>query len=252
MKFFQLLTMPLLAALLVLSSCSGNETTTTEDTSTTTTTTDTMNTGTTATTGTATPTFDTTRMHMMLAIHRVKNFNTWKASYDAHDSMRLANNMRSYMIGRSIPDSDRVIVAVTADSISKARAFSRDARLKKAMQEGGVTGTPEFRFITLRNRNTAAPDANFRAISSFTVKDFEAWRTGFEQGRQERMDNGVVDRAYGHDPDNEKKVTVIVSITDTARANAYWNSDQLKQRRAAGGVTDQPKRIMYQVVQRYQ
>jgi hypothetical protein len=233
-------------SLLLLTSCGGRE----EKTETNTTATDTT-VATTSETPTQ-PTMDTTPLHMMVATHRVKNFNQWKASYDAHDSLRLANGMHNYVIGRSLQDSNNVLVAVTVDDMDKAKSFARGPSLKQAMQRGGVTGTPSFKFITFRHRNTGTVDTDIRSMATFTVRDWDAWKRSFESGRQIRMDHGLIDRGYGHDPDNNRKVTVVMGVTDTARARTFWNSDTLKQIRARSGVVGSTERFVYQVVQRYQ
>ena len=61
--------------MLYFTSCGGNEEKTGSDTTTTTTTTDTMTTTTAGPTGTAA--VDTTPVDMMVARHKVKNFNEW-------------------------------------------------------------------------------------------------------------------------------------------------------------------------------
>lgn len=234
---------------LFLAACGGGDGDTTTDT---TTSTDTMaaDTAGTATT-TATGGYDTTATYMMLARHRVKNFTQWKASYDAHDSMRVANNLQNYAIGRSVRDSNDVLVAVTVNDTAKAKTFAKDPSLKKAMREGGVTGTPTIRLVAFRGRNTAAPDTALRVMTTFAVKDWEAWRRSYDSTRQLGTDNGLVMRGYGHELDNNRRVFIISAITDSTKASAFWNSDLLKQRRAAGGVVGQPERYVYRVVQRY-
>lgn len=249
MKSSRFLLLPLLAAVLYFTSCGGNEEKTSSDT-TSVTTADTM---TTTTAGTAEPaTADTTPVGIMVARHKVKNFTDWKASYDAHDSLRQANGIHSYVIGRGLQDTNNVLVAVTVDDMAKAKAFAKDASLKQAMQKGGVIGTPKFWFFTMTYRNQASVSTELRSMATFSVKDWNAWKANFEGGRQQRTDNGLMDRAYGHDADDNKKVVVVVAVNDTAKARAYWNSDQLKQRRIQGGVIGEPDRFVYQVVQRYQ
>jgi len=44
---------------------------------------------------------------------------------------------------------------------------------------------------------------------------------------------------------------LVGAVLDTAKAHAYWKSDMLKQRRAAGGVIGTPQRVVYTVVKRY-
>jgi hypothetical protein len=193
----------------------------------------------------------TTPQSMMVAKHKVSNYAKWKASYDAHDSARLANGIHSYVIGRGLQDSNMILVAVKVDDMAKAKAFAKDPGLKKAMQKGGVTGTPAFAFVTMTFQDTALVASDIRSRTTFTVKDWGAWQKAFEEGKQERLDNGITVRAFGHDADNDKKVVLVTALLDTAKAYAYYKSDMLKKRRAGAGVIGEPERFLYRVVQRY-
>jgi hypothetical protein len=142
-------------------------------------------------------------------------------------------------------------VALKVDDMAKAKAFAKDPSLKQAMQKGGVTGTPSFSFVTITFQDTAAISSDLRSRTTFTVKDWDAWQKSFQEGEQQRKDNGITVRAFGHDADDEKKVVLVTAILDTAKAYAYWKSDMLKQRRAASGVVGEPERFVYRVVKRY-
>jgi hypothetical protein len=234
------------AMVLFLISCGGNEE---KSTGTDTTNTDTTNTA--ATTPATISTIVTTPQSMMVATHKVKDFAKWKASYDGHDSMRLANGIHSYVIGRGFNDSSMVLVAVKTDDMEKAKAFAKSPSLKKAMQEGGVTGAPTISFVTMTWQDTATISSPIRSRTTFSVKDWDTWVKNFQDGKQERLDNGITDRAYGHDAADDKKVVLVTAVTDTAKAFAYYKSDALKKRREAGGVIGEPKRFLYRVVQLY-
>jgi len=104
---------------------------------------------------------------------------------------------------------------------------------------------------TVVYQDQAANMSDLRSMTNFTVKDWNAWKTAFESNRQLRTDNGLTDRAYGYDPDDNHKVTLVVAINDTAKANAYWNGDLIKQKRAESGVVGEVKRRVYRVVQKY-
>lgn len=231
--------------ILVLTSCGGSEEKTTTDTTTT------VSDTTTTTTAPATSTISTTPEHIMLARHRVKDYAKWKVSYDEHDSMRLANGLRNYVIGRGLEDSNMILVAVKAEDVAKAKAFAKDPSLKTAMQKGGVTGTPTFRFTTVVYQDNAPNMSALRSMTMFTVKDWDAWKRSFDSSRQLRIDNGLTDRAYGYDVDDNHKVVLVVAINDSAKANAFWKGDVIKQRRAASGVIGEPQRFIYRVVERY-
>jgi hypothetical protein len=238
------------AIIFLLISCGGNEEKT--STETTTTTTDTMSTTTTPTTTPAQSTIDTTRETIMVVRHRISNYAKWKPSYDEHDSMRLANGLQSYVIGRGLgKDSNTVLVTLKADDVKKAKAFSKNASLKTAMQKSGVVGAPTFRYFTAVYQDNAKSMSDTRSMRMLTVKDWDTWKTSFENNRQLRIDNGLTDRAYGYDPDNNKKVIVVYGINDTAKANSFWKSDIMKQNMEKAGVIGQPERFDYQVQQRY-
>ena len=236
----------LAVAFFCISACNGNEEKTTSntmsgDTATTTSTTETA----------PASTIVTTPQHMMIVKHRVGNYAKFKISYDEHDSLRLAHGMHNYVIGRAVGDSNMLFVAVKADDLAKAKAFAKDPSLKKAMQKAGVTGTPAISLVTVTYQDTAEVGDVIRSQTNFAVKDWDAWKKGFEDGKQERIDNGIVDRVYGHDADDNTKVTLVTAIMDSAKAAGYWESDMIKKRRVAGGVIGVPDRFLFRVVQRY-
>lgn len=236
------------AGLFFLAACndSGEKTTTEEVT------TDTMTSSTTMTNEPlAASTITRTAQGMMIAKHRVGNFAKWMASYEAHDSLRLANGVHNYVIGRGVMDSNMVLVALKTDDFAKAKAFAKDASLKKAMEKGGVTGTPTIIHNNAVFQDTAMIGEAVRSMTTFSVKDWATWEKGFEEGRPERIANGIVDRVYAHDADNPNKVTVVTAVVDSAKAADYWKSDMLKKRRAAGGVIGTPERFLFRVVKRY-
>ena len=245
MKRFKFISLPLFAgAIIFFSSCGGdaNKADSSSDT--------------TSTTVTDSPvvanTIVTTPQGMALATHKVANFEKWLAGYEAHDSFRLAHGIHSYVIGRVFNDSNTVIVVTKVDDMAKAKAFANNPDLKKAMQKSGVVGTPTFTFITNTWQDTAMlSGSTLRSRTTFTVKDWAAWEKNFIDGRQERIANGIVDRAYGHDPDDNNKVSLVTAVMDTAKAFVYYKSDALKKRRADGGVIGEPKRVLFYVVKRY-
>ena len=193
----------------------------------------------------------TTPTNMLVILHKVANFDKWKTLYDGHDTARVANGLHNYVIGRGVEDSNNVLVALKMDDVDKAKAFANNPSLKQTMQKGGVQGKPQVSFITMVWQDTSRTNANIRSRTIFMVKNFDDWRKVFEQQRQVRMDNGLSDRAFGYDLDNHNKVTLVLTVNDTAKAKAFWKSDQLKQLRAASGMIGVPERYVYRVAQRY-
>jgi hypothetical protein len=243
----------LLAAAMVffLISCGGgtsNEQKSTSDS----TTTDTTATTTAPTTQTPTSTIVTTPQNMMVVTHKVKDFAKWKASYDANDSLKLANGIHNYVVGRGTPDTSMVLVATKVDDVNKAKAFGKSAALKNAMAKSGVMGAPTIHYTTMVWQDTGTVSTTLRVRSMFTVKDWDAWKKSFDSTMTlTAPDNGLKPRAYGHDADDNHKVTLVALVLDSTKAAAWFKSDELKKRRAAAGVVGEPQRMFYNVVQRY-
>jgi hypothetical protein len=193
----------------------------------------------------------TTPQSIVIIWQKVADFSKWKPIYDGHDTARVSHGLHNYVIGRDVNDSNTVLVALKADDMVKAKEFAKDPGLKAAMQKGGVMGAPTIMFSTVVYTDNAINMSDMRSMSNFTVKDWDAWKKSFESHRQTRIDNGLTDRAYGYDADDNHKVTLVVGINDTAKANAFWKSDLLKQQRAEGGVVGEVKRHVYRVVQKY-
>jgi hypothetical protein len=193
----------------------------------------------------------TTPENIVVVRYKVSDFAKWRASYDTRDSMRSANGLHNYVLGRGVEDTSAILVAVKADDITKAKAFVKDASLKAAMQKGYVTGTPKYMFTTVLYQDMSPNMSDLRSMTFFTVKDWDAWKTAFEAGRQMRTDNGLTDRAYGHDVDDDHKVVLVVAVNDSAKAEAFWKSDLIKKRRAESGVVGNVERFVYRVIQKY-
>ena len=187
---------------------------------------------------------------IMIARHKVKDYAKWKASYEAHDSLRLANGMHSFVIGRGVEDPNMLLVAVKADDVEKAKAFGKSDHLKKAMEAGGVVGTPKIFLATVPILNTSAK-SDLRSISFITVKDWDKWKSHFEANKQERLESGLEDRGYGHDVDDNHKVVVVFSVLDSAKGRAFQKGPAMQKRLDSSGVVGAPDRFWYRVVQTY-
>lgn len=234
------------AAFLSLASCNNSEQKTNESTGDSTA----SSSNTTAQT-TPASTIVNTPQNILAVMHKVANYSKWKALYDGHDTARVAAGLHNYVIGRGASDSNMVLVALKVDDTTKAKAFSKDPGLKQAMQKGGVVGTPTIALVTMVYQDTAQISTSLRVSSMITVKDWDAFEKNFKDGEQERKDNGIAIRAYGHDASDNHKVRIVSALIDSAKAMAYYKSDAIKKRMADGGVVGQPNRFFYHVVQRY-
>ena len=78
--------------------------------------------------------------------HKVSDYDTWRAAYDAHGEVRAKYNQSSDIVMRGADDPSQVSVLIGFPSLEDAKAFAADPGLPEAMKAAGVEGQPDIRF----------------------------------------------------------------------------------------------------------
>ena len=85
-------------------------------------------------------------MAMMIIHHRVRNYETWRPVYDAHEPARDAAGLSNGQVFRSAKDPNDLVILFDMQDRNKAEAFAASEDLKFAMQQSGVEGEPDMQF----------------------------------------------------------------------------------------------------------
>jgi hypothetical protein len=187
---------------------------------------------------------------VMIVRHKVANYAKWQTAFDAHDSMRVASGLHAYVIGRGVEDSNTIMAVVRMDDTARAKEFGKSASLRDAMKKSGVVGPPTVMMLDMEMLDTTNTNPT-RVIVTHKVKDRQQWRKTFDAHKQSRIDAGMSDRAIGYSIDDDHMVTVVFNISDMAKAKAFMNSKDLKDKMAEAGVMGKPDIFMYNVVKKY-
>jgi hypothetical protein len=78
--------------------------------------------------------------------HKVKDYATWRAGYDAHQTSRRTAGITNGRVFRNAEDPNDVVIVLEVADVAKARTFVASEDLKSAMQKSGVIGSPSVRF----------------------------------------------------------------------------------------------------------
>lgn len=181
-------------------------------------------------------------------IHKVANYGKWKAAFDMHDSARQASGLQKFVLGRGIPDTNRIVIALKMSDLEKAKAFSTSKDLEATMKKAGVISKPSVSFIHIIWFDAAA-NGPVRLGVSHKVKDFDAWKKAFDSHKQTRIDAGLMDRSVAYSLTDNHIVTVVFSVTDLEKAKAFMNSEDLKKKMAEAGVEGPPTINFYTVAE---
>ena len=187
---------------------------------------------------------------IMLVQHKVKDYTKFMETYQAHDSLRLANGVHKFVVGRGMPDSNAIVVMTKIDDVAKAKAFGSSAGLKEAMKKAGVTGAPSIAFSEVVRVDLSDIPYKDRLMIAHHVKDFDAWLKVYDgEGKDTRASFGLIDRGLARGVDDPNMVYVIFAVSDMAKAKARGESPELKKLMDEAGVDSKPLITTYTVTE---
>jgi hypothetical protein len=86
-------------------------------------------------------------MGMVMFHSKVKDFSSWKKTFDSDDSFRKGAGISNARIFRSAENGAEVVVLMDFQDLTRAKQFTKSGELKTKMTEAGVLGAPEFVFL---------------------------------------------------------------------------------------------------------
>jgi hypothetical protein len=192
--------------------------------------------------------------NVMLMQFKVTDFAKWQAKYESkeRDSIRRSYGLTSYVAGRGLDDPNKVIAILKMNDANKAKELTASQGMKDRMKEAGITGTPSFSYLEVVMDDNSPIDQTNRLMMTHKVKDWDAWKKEFDDHKQVRVDAGLIDRALAHDIDDNHQVEIVFAVTDMAKAKAFLQSKDLKDKMEKAGVEGKPTSFFYNIVKVYQ
>jgi hypothetical protein len=86
-------------------------------------------------------------MASMFVRHHVKDFATWKPSFDEHETERKRYGLTGHSLHHQTGDPNDITIAFRATDVKRAKEFAQSEDLRSAMQRAGVEGPPEVWFL---------------------------------------------------------------------------------------------------------
>ena len=83
----------------------------------------------------------------VLIRHKVRDFNAWKAGFNAHAPERAAAGLSDKQLLRSADDANEVVIVLAAMDLNQAKAFIASPDLRETMQSFGVSDKPDVYFL---------------------------------------------------------------------------------------------------------
>ena len=190
--------------------------------------------------------------NVMLMEFKVTDYANWQSKFESRDSIRRPYGLTNYVAGKGLDDPKKVIVFLKMEDANKAKELTASQGMKDRMKEAGVTGTPTFSYVeTVMDDNSTIPQTN-RLIMMHKVKDWDTWKKEFDNHKQVRLDAGLIDRLIGHDINDNHQAVIVFAVTDMAKAKAFLQSADLKDKMEKAGVEGKPTSFFYNIEKMYQ
>jgi hypothetical protein len=90
---------------------------------------------------------ETVMSHFILVRHKVRDFNTWKAAFDADRPMRTETGLTETKLLRGAEDPNEIILLMEVKDLNRAKAMMASPELRQTMQAAGVVDKPDIYFL---------------------------------------------------------------------------------------------------------
>jgi len=189
--------------------------------------------------------------NVMIMQFKVADFDKWKPLYELRDSIRRSYGLTNYIVGRGLDDPNKVIVFLKMEDANKAKELTSSQGMKDRMKEAGVTGPTSFDYLTVVMDDNSSIEQTNRLLMKHKVKDWDAWKKEFDDHKPVRIEAGLIDRGLGYSVDDNHQVSIVFAVTDMAKAKAFMQSKDLKDKMEKAGVEGKPASFFYNIVQMY-
>ncbi len=180
-------------------------------------------------------------MVTLVVFHNVRDFESWKAVFDAHEDVRRSHGELEHRVYQGADDRNRVIVHNDFASEEAAQAFMADPSLPTAMERAGVVGEP---WLGLLHRVDTAVyadgDVGITVAVHHRVRDYEAWKPVFDDHEAVRREHGALGHRVFRNVADPFAIVIHNDFPSAEAAAAFGADPSLPEAMARGGVEGEP------------
>jgi hypothetical protein len=170
----------------------------------------------------------------------VENFDTWKHAFDGHAPARRSAGIVAAHINRHAEAPERLSVYLAASDAGRLEAFLSSTDLTAAMRAAGVTGPPHVAQVTPVEDRTVKDRPLAGLIVRHEVRDFAAWKAGFDAHGSARAAAGIIGHAVNRSVKDPRVVVLYLQAESLEPLRAFAAAPGLKAAMEAAGVVGAP------------
>lgn len=161
-------------------------------------------------------------MYGAIVLQRVKDYDTWRAEFDAQLPERKRAGFVAQGVMRGVEEAQLVAVWLAVTDVAQADAFFNDKQLRARMTKAGVLAPPQVRLSS----NVAARMEPGRsdltvALVAVRVEDFSRFKAAFDSQAEQRAATGVVGYSLGLDVKDPQRVFLYLQAESVEPLQRY-------------------------------
>lgn len=175
---------------------------------------------------------------ILTVVHECKDFDIWKAGYDADAGNRKAAGLTDLMLVRLVSNRNVLALVFGVSDSAKAKAMVASPALRETMQKAGIIGTPDVHF---RSGDFTQREAATYLSLNCRIRDIDTFKRGYAMDKAERQAAGLVDLGLLQNTEDANDLLLLWSVDDVARATAFLESPKLAEHQTKNaGVVSAP------------
>jgi hypothetical protein len=172
--------------------------------------------------------------------HAVENYETWKRAFDAHAGARRSAGITAVHVNRHAENPNLLSVYLAGTDAAKLTAFLSSTDLATTMRDAGVKGPPHIAAVTPVEDLTVKDRPLAGAIVRHEVRDYAAWKRGFDAHADARARAGILGHAVNRSVQKPNVVVIYLQAESLDPLRAFASSPDVKQVMQAAGVIGAP------------
>jgi hypothetical protein len=178
--------------------------------------------------------------NFLTVVHECKDYPTWKKAFEADAANRKAAGLTDIHVLREHANANLLALMFGVSDLVRAKAFAASPDLAAAMKAAGIIGTPKVRFRHGDYHRASA--ANYGTFT-LSVRDYATALKAYAMDAADRKGAGLTDLAVLQLDDDPNNLLLLWSVSDVARATAFFDSPALAAHMTKNaGVVGPPER----------
>jgi hypothetical protein len=179
--------------------------------------------------------------------HTVEDYTAWEKVY-----LEVSDPESRVGVLRGIENPNLVAVYEYTKSHEDARASLNSEELKGHMQRAGVNSDPETTYFDMKFMTSEEISVPFRLAISHEVKDYDSWKTAFDNDKQRQDEGGLSLIGMATGPENPNMVYIMFGVEDVDKAKAVIEDPELIKVMEEAGVISEPTFTFWQIPENVQ